>query len=118
LIRRPFTIALLSGFLLWFGASFLTSTREPWDAAAYWMLVYPAALAGCAGMGYACPQRPWRWVLALFLGQFLAMVFRHGELGGLWPLGLVMFGVLALPGLYAARFGARLAEGRIHARAR
>jgi hypothetical protein len=46
----------------------------------------------------------------LFAGQFVAMVIRSDELGGLWPLGLVLFGVLALPAIVAARIAARFAQ--------
>ena len=100
-------ISAVIGFALWFGTSVLTGKREPWDASAYWAVAYPLALVACALLGYASPERPWRWVLALFAGQFIAMCVRNGELGGLWPLGLALFGILALPGILAAKVAAR-----------
>jgi len=33
----------------------------------------------------------------------MTMTIRSGELGGLWPLGMLLFAVLALPGLVAAK---------------
>ena len=42
-------------------------------------------------------------MLVLFGSQFLAMSLRNGELGGLWPLGILMFGLIALPGVLAAK---------------
>jgi hypothetical protein len=39
------------------------------------------------------------------------MAIRNGELGGLWPLGLVLFAVLSLPGMLAAHVAARLKSG-------
>lgn len=35
------------------------------------------------------------------------MCLRNGELGGLWPLGMIMFAVIALPGVLAAHIAAR-----------
>ena len=82
--------------------------REAWDGPVYWTLAYPLALAACAGLGYARPERPWRWALLLFEGQFVAMCVRNGELGNLWPLGMAVFAVVALPGVAAAQVAARL----------
>lgn len=103
----PVVIALLIGAALWTIASLASGRREAWDAAVYWALAYPAALVASALLGYFFPVRAWRWPLALFAGQFVAMVIRNGELGGLWPLGLALFGVLSLPAVVAARTAAR-----------
>jgi hypothetical protein len=111
----PFLLAAIVGAALWLLASLLTHRREPWDGAAYWGVVYPLSVAASAGLGYRYPQRAWRWALVVFEAQFLAMGVRNGELGNLWPLGMVMFAVLALPAMLAARVaanaGARAAAG-------
>lgn len=103
----PAFIALATGAALWLLTAIACGRREAWDASAYWALAYPAALVACAALGYRYPARAWLWAVALFEGQFSAMCARNGELGGLWPLGMVMFAVLALPGVYAAKRGAR-----------
>lgn len=72
------------------------------------------ALVACAALGGACPDRPWRWALALFEGQFVGMLIRNGELGGLWPLGMLLFAVLAVPGVGAAYAG-RAVRRRLNA---
>jgi hypothetical protein len=36
---------------------------------------------------------------------------RNGELGNLFPLGLILFGILSLPGVAVAKLGAKL-KGR------
>jgi hypothetical protein len=111
----PIAIALTAGLVLWFVTSLLVGKREPWDAPAYWVVAYPLGILICAFLGYAYPERSWRWVLVLFETQFFAMCARNGELGGLWPLGAVLFGVIALPGVLAAtlasRHSGRSAEG-------
>ncbi|HTN49256.1 MAG TPA: hypothetical protein VMK32_07495 [Burkholderiaceae bacterium] len=104
----PLVIAAVVGAVSWFTASAMSGRREAWDASLYWMLVYPAAIAVSALLGHQYPARAWRWPVALFAGQFVAMLVRNGELGGLWPLGLLLFGVLALPALLAAYVAARI----------
>lgn len=93
---------------LWFWAGLATGRREPWDDELYWTVVYPVAIAVSGAMGYAFPRRPWRWALTLFLAQFLAMTMRAGELGNLWPLGLMVLVVLSLPGMALGKFAAWL----------
>jgi hypothetical protein len=57
-------------------------------------------------LGYLAPSRPWRWALAVMLVQPIVMVFTSGGSLGLLPIGLVLFGVLALPAIAVARIGA------------
>ncbi len=104
--RGAYAQAAAAGGLLWLAAALLSGRREPWDGAAYWLLVYPLALAACAWLGWRHPRRPWRWALALFLAQFAAMVLLQGALGNLWPLGLALFCILSLPGMLLARLAA------------
>jgi len=112
--RVAVVIAFLVGVSLWLVAAALTTKREPWDGPAYWVMAYPLAIAACALLGYRFPERPWRWALVLFESQFLAMCVRNGELGNLWPLGMLLFAIVALPGVVvgqvAARFGRRALE--------
>lgn len=104
----PLALAAGTGIALWLAASLISGRREAWDAGLYWSAAYPAAIVLSAVLGFRYPARPWRWPMVLFLGQFVGMLVRNGELGNLWPLGLLLFGVLAVPGVLAARFGAWL----------
>lgn len=103
-------IAAAVGAGLWFATSLVTGLREPWDARAYWVAAYPLSVVACALLGYSYPRHPWRWPLVLFAAQFVAMCVRNGELGNLWPLGLALFAVLALPGIVAAMVAARFSS--------
>jgi hypothetical protein len=109
--RLPFLLAPAMGAPLWWAAAFISGRREPWDGAAYWALAYPLSILACAYLGYRYPQRSWRWALLLFEAQFVAMCVRNGELANLWPLGMVMFAIMALPGVLAARVTARFNRG-------
>ena len=81
--------------------------REPWDAPVYWQVAYPAALAVGTLLAFLFPQRAWRWVIMLFGAQFLTMCLVNGELGSLSPIGLIAFGVIALPGIVLAKLASR-----------
>jgi len=106
----PVTIAIVAGMALWLVAAIATGKREPWDGAFYWSVAYPVSIGVCAFLGHAFPDRPWRWALVLFEAQFLAMCIRNGELGNLWPMGMVVFAIVAVPGVVAAKIGARFAR--------
>jgi peptidoglycan/LPS O-acetylase OafA/YrhL len=104
----PVVFAAVSGAALWVAASVVTGRREPWDASIYWSVFYPLALLVCGLLGYLYPGYRSRSPFVLFAFQFLAMCALDRELGSLWPLGMVLFAVLALPGVIVSRLGARL----------
>ena len=103
-----FAIALGAGAAVWILASIVGGRPEAWDTDAYWTVGYPLALLVSGGLGYLFPERPWRWALAVFAGQFVAMVARNGEIGALAPLGLALFEILALPAVAVAMVASRM----------
>lgn len=100
--------ALGGGALLWLVTMAASGRSEAWDSPLYWSTAYPLCIALAALLGYVAPERPWRWAFAVMLVQPVVMVFTSGGSLGLLPLGLILFGVLALPPLLGARLGARL----------
>lgn len=100
-------IAILFGASEWLIVSALTGNREAWDSSVYWAVAYPASIIASGYLGHVYPDRAWRWPIALFEAQAVAMCIRNGELGNLLPLGLVMFAIIALPGVFAAKWAAR-----------
>lgn len=103
----PHVIAAAVGIALWYVTASASGRREAWDASSYWTFAYPIAMLASAWMGYRYPQASWRWPLTLFEAQFFAQCVRNGELGNLWPLGMLLFAVIAVPGIVAARLAAR-----------
>ncbi len=104
----PVVIAAAAGIVLWLATSFAAGGREAWDAPGYWTVAYPVAIAICAVLGYLHPQRPGLWALVLFESQLVGMWIGSGEIGGLWPLGMLVLAAIALPGVAAAVLASRL----------
>ena len=107
--RRAFAFAAASGAALWLIASWATPKREAWDSGLYWFVAYPIAIAICVHLGRRFPERPWRWALALFGAQSVTMALLSGEIGNLFPMGIIAFGVISIPGILAAKWAARRA---------
>src|SRR5687768_16564013 len=103
----PYGIAVVAGAVLWFATAAIGGKTEPWDTSIYWTVAYPAAIVLAGVLGYAFPQRPWRWAVAAVAMQVPVMVMGGSGLG-LLPLGLVVIGVLSLPGIALARWAAKI----------
>ena len=108
--RSPITLYLVAaaiGIALWIVTTAISGRREAWDSPLYWTFAYPIALACSFGLGYWEPRRAWRWALTIMLVQPVVMVAMAGG-GSMLPIGLIVFGVLAIPAIMLARTGARL----------
>lgn len=105
---RIYVFALVGGALLWLGAMALSGRAEAWDSPLYWKLAYPLALLLAGVLGYLKPERAWRWGLAVLLVQPAVMLLTSGSSFALLPLGLILFAILAIPAMLAARLGARM----------
>lgn len=100
-------IALGTGLILWSAASYVAGGGEPWDSGTYWTGAYPLAVIMAAALGFAFPERSWRWALGIMLAQ-LPVMLATGSGFGLLPLGFVLLGVLSLPAILTAKLGAWL----------
>jgi hypothetical protein len=105
--RSAYLTASGVGVVLWLAASAAGGRREAWDSPFYWTLAYPIGIVLAGAIGFLAPERPWRWGLALMLAQAVTLAVMSNSFG-LLPLGLVLFGVLAIPPMLAASGGAWL----------
>jgi hypothetical protein len=103
-----YALALGAGAAAWLITALLGGRGEAWDSPLYWSAAYPLCIALAGVLGYVQPVRPWRWALAMMLVQPVVMIFTSDSSFGLLPLGLILFGVLALPPMLSARAGAWL----------
>ena len=81
--------------------------REAWDSPLYWRLGWPAMVAAGFVCGAIARRREWLIGYAPFLGNFVTMMLRTG-VGSLWPLGLILTGIIGSPSVAAAYLGSRL----------
>jgi peptidoglycan/LPS O-acetylase OafA/YrhL len=101
--------AIAAGALLWYATAMMAGRREAWDSPLYWTIAYPVALLLSGLLACLHPRRAWLRALALFEAQMLAMWLRNGEIGNLWPLGMLLIAVLALPAMLIATLVAHFA---------
>jgi hypothetical protein len=104
-------VALAGGAAIWIGIAGISGRREAWDSNVYFTVGIPLSCVLAFVLGIVEPARSWRWGVAPFAGQFLAMLLTQG-VGNLLPLGMIAFAVLSIPAVVAARVGAAVAQRR------
>lgn len=80
-------------------------TREPVDLGVYWLVALPVCYLVAGVLGYLAPVRTWRWILAMLAVQALYTLLVVGSGLSLWPLALVMYLVISLPGILTGWLG-------------
>jgi hypothetical protein len=84
-----FLLALISGILIWALSSLITGQQEPWDSGSPYYFI--SLFVSGAVFGAIKPARYSRWVLAIFIGQLIALIFI-----GMGPLIIIGIGYLAV----------------------
>jgi peptidoglycan/LPS O-acetylase OafA/YrhL len=108
----PVAIAIVAGVLSWDLVRLLGERREAWDDPDYWLVAFPLMLFTAFLLGLAFRDRPWRWVAAMLGAQaaWALLLSVIADEASLFPLGLFMFALLAVPCLAAAYAGRMLGE--------
>lgn len=91
-----YSTAIIAGCVLWLLAMALGDRTEAWDSPVYWTVSYPLAIVITGYIAWRIPEQPWRWGLAIMFSQAVVLAFTAADFS-LLPLGLVLFGVLAIP---------------------
>ena len=92
----PIAVSAGLGLALWTVAAQITHRAEPWDAPVFWSVFYPMAIALAGALGFAFPDRPWRWAVVVLL-MLIPVMLAGGAGLGLLPLGVALLLVLSLP---------------------
>jgi hypothetical protein len=100
-----YAIALVVGAAVWIVVSRATGRAEAWDSDAYFSLGIPVVCFAALLLGMVQPLHAWRWGVMPFVGQLVTLLASQG-VGNLLPLGIIVFAILAVPGVLAARAGA------------
>ena len=104
-----YLIAIVSGAAIWIFVALATGRNEAWDSGLYFSVGIPAVCVVSMALAFFEPEGSWRWGILPLVGQFLWMLFSNGP-GNLLPLGIVVFAVLSVPSIIAARIGASIAR--------
>lgn len=91
---------------LWLFGTLLAGGREAWDAPTYTLLIYPVSLVIVGLLAHRHPGRAVAIAFAMFGGQ-MAVLFVLNPTGGMLPLGVIVFCVMALPAVVVAKVVAR-----------
>lgn len=89
-------IAAIVGVAYWAIVSGALGGGEPWDAAAYWTLVYPGALLLSAILGFAMAVRAWLWGPIVVFAQVPVVIVVAGA-GPLLIAGMLYAAGLSIP---------------------
>ena len=103
-----FFLALFSGILIWALSTLTTRQQEPWDSETpyYFVSLFVSGVI----FGAIKPVRFHRWVVAIFIGQLIALVFVG--MGPLIIIGVVSLAGLSLIPLAGAALSASIISGK------
>ncbi len=107
-------VTLKVGVVFWVLVAWRTPDGEPWDAPAFWTVVYPIALGIAAVLGACFPRRAWLWGLLFMMLQVPVVAVMSG-VGPLLLAGLVYALVLSVPAMAIAA-SAGVLRRRLHGR--
>ncbi len=107
--RLKLLLLFLLATLFWLGVARGAGVGEPWDAARYLTVWYPVSLLLAAGGGYVVGRGGWAAGGIVTLAQLPVMGLGAGT-GGLWPAGLLVLLVLAMPAMALAALAGRIAR--------
>jgi hypothetical protein len=96
-VRTALLLSVAMGVALEVGVVLATGRREARDAGVYWSTGVPLTMVGAAAIGYLSRGRGWLAPAVIVPAQTVAMMYRTGEMGSLWPLTLALSSMLSLP---------------------
>jgi hypothetical protein len=105
--RTSIALSIAIGVCLELGIHLASGRREAWDSSLYWTLGLPAAGLASLALGFFSASRNWASTVLVAPAQVLTMMIRSAEIGGFWPLTIVLSAILSAPFLLAAFIGSR-----------
>ena len=100
-------IAAIVGVLVWRVTSTFSGIEEAWDAPVYWSVGYPFLAVVCFVLGWFARRRAWAFGLIAMVAQSLPMLVPLPDDLSLYPLGLVMLGIVSIPLMIAGLLGSK-----------
>lgn len=95
------TILILSllaivGMVVWVAISLSTNKKEAWDTEIFWSIGFPLMLLFNAIAGFIDPKKVMMKGLISVSLQPIAMMVDAGEIGSMFPLGIIVFGFMGM----------------------
>lgn len=119
---RCYTIAVVAALSTAFGTQLLSGIaagayayafrRELVDLPLYWLVMLPVCYLIAGVLGYMGPVRTWRWIVTMLAIHALYTLLSAGSGLSLWPLALVMYLVISLPGILTGWLGGLIRRTR------
>jgi hypothetical protein len=100
-------VSIVTGVALELGVQAVSGRREAWDSGEYWTIGLPVVAAISFVTGFLSRGTAWRWAILVIPSQVMTMMARSGEMGGLFPLAVILAMILGLPFLLVAFVGSR-----------
>jgi hypothetical protein len=111
--NRLYVLTAAIAVAVWLAPWLLLGRKEAWDHWTYFIVSIPVMSIVAAYAGYHARSRWWRWPLTLVLAQF-ATALLLGGFGNLFPLGIIVFLLLAVPMAITAAVAAWIVRRREH----
>jgi hypothetical protein len=112
----PYIAAAMGGLMTCMVIALASGRREAWDAGAYYSAGIPIMVVLIFIIAWVFPERPWRWTLAMALGQSLS-AFLQGSSLSLFPIAIIFMTVVSIPQFIAGYAAARWSRSRDATRA-
>jgi hypothetical protein len=96
---------------VWFAPWLVLGRKEAWDHWTYFIVSIPIMSIAAAYAGFRASSRWWRWPLMLVFAQF-ATALLLGGFGNLFPLGVIVFVIFAVPMVITTALAAWIARRR------
>ncbi|WP_124420776.1 hypothetical protein [Pseudomonas sp. R2-60-08W] len=93
-----FTFTCVVSLVFWTVVSAITGTKEPWDLASYWTIIYPAALALSVILGAVLKSAQWSAGAMVMLAQIPVILVTSGA-SPLLAAGILYAAVLSIPAI-------------------
>lgn len=118
--RLKLLLLFVLATLFWLAVAAGAGVGEPWDTAGYWTIWYPVSLLLAACGGYIVGRgtrknTSWAAGAIVTLAQLPVMGLGAGT-SGLWPAGLLVLLVLAIPAMALAALAGWVAHRKKAAR--
>ena len=103
--RGVVILAVITGVVMELGIQAASGRREAWDSPLYWTVGMPMAGAIAFALGMLARSRDWLLAFLIVPTQVTTMMVKSGEIGGLWPLAMLLAAIFSLPFVAVAFVG-------------